>query len=430
MRSWEWSPGQRRVARWAPGFLAFVAVGWAVVSPHTVDTALSAHAAVLFLLMLLITIGELAQVRMPTGRVTAPVSSAVAIAAASLGRVEGRPTLAVPAATIVLVVSAGLVMGQLALVVLGRSLTLTVAAARLVGVTVVACLTRSSTYGSSLWSWQQAVETPRWAAALTMVAAASAGVLVELVLSGLARAAATATPPGAALADELGVAPALTLSLVVAPPTTVLIAPVLGLLAFPLTLAPMVVTHIAVGRYVTNRETHRRTIRTLARLTEYSGHTPTAHAERVADLSVALGRRLGLVERDLRLVEYAALLHDLGQVALDSPIPGGATVLTAPHDQREIAVAGATIVGHGATMEGVASLVEQQAVPFRAVRERLEEARLPARILRVANAFDDLTGGSTAPAVVDRALERIMLGLGYEYDPEVVEALVAHCATR
>jgi hypothetical protein len=45
----------------------------------------------------------------------------------------------------------------------------------------------------------------------------------------------------------------------------------------------------------------------------------------VAQLSVAVGRDLGLSERELQDLEYAALLHDIGQLSLSEPIPGGAT---------------------------------------------------------------------------------------------------------
>ena len=65
---------------------------------------------------------------------------------------------------------------------------------------------------------------------------------------------------------------------------------------------------------------------------------------------------------------------------------------------------------------------------YRSILEHEARAPLASRILRVANAFDDLTGDQE-PATVSRALERIHLGLGYDYDPEIVavlEATVAH----
>ena len=56
-------------------------------------------------------------------------------------------------------------------------------------------------------------------------------------------------------------------------------------------LFPLAITYVAVGRYVQNRVTYRQTIATLSHLTEHGGYTPAGHAERVADLSVRIGRR-------------------------------------------------------------------------------------------------------------------------------------------
>jgi response regulator RpfG family c-di-GMP phosphodiesterase len=181
---------------------------------------------------------------------------------------------------------------------------------------------------------------------------------------------------------------------------------------------------MAVFRFARNRATYRQTIATLSLLTEHGGYTPVAHAERVATTSVRIGRALALSERDLRELEYAALLHDLGQISLREPIPGGATVLAAPSDQRDIAAEGARIIRHAEGLDTVAEYVEGQTTPYRLVRELGEPVPLPSRILKVANAYDDLTGGSPDPHRVAAAIERIHLGLGYEYDPEIVEALV------
>ena len=46
-----------------------------------------------------------------------------------------------------------------------------------------------------------------------------------------------------------------------------------------------------------------------------------------------------------------------------------------------------------------------------------------SRIIRAANAFDDLVGGSTDRDRRGAALERLRLDTAYEYDAGVVEAL-------
>ena len=231
------------------------------------------------------------------------------------------------------------------------------------------------------------------------------------------------TPWLAALRDEFGEVAPLTLAVVASGPMVALMAPALGLFSLPVALFPLAITYLAVGRYARNRVTYRQTIATLSHLTEHGGYTPAGHAERVADLSVRIGRVLGISDRDLRDVEYAALLHDLGQISLIEPIPGGATMLAAPSDQRDIADEGARIIRHAEGLETVADYVEAQTTPYRQVRELGEEVPMASRIIKVANAFDDLTGGRDDPAEIRAANERIHLGLGYQYDPEVVEAL-------
>ena len=61
--------------------------------------------------------------------------------------------------------------------------------------------------------------------------------------------------------------------------------------------------------------------------------------------------------------------------------------------------------------------------PYRQRHERGQDLPVEARIVKVVNAFDDLTEGAQGRRVTELALERLHLGLGYEYDPEVVQAL-------
>lgn len=387
--------------------------------------AVGRHATIIGAFMLAITVGEFFRVRMPSGRVAAPVGTGSGIALAVLGPVYGHAAFDVPAGAVVLVVAAslGLAVGVRAL--LRRSLDWYLVAARTVGVAITALLMRLGPLdGHGLWAWQLDPERPAWLVAVVMMGAAAAGLYVDLVLTGLVRAQQKGLPLLAATQEELGEAQALTLGLLAAGPLVAFLAPVIGLLALPLGLLPMMLTNVAVRRYTANRATYRQTIATLSRLTEVAGYTPAGHAARVAARSVDIARSMGFHADQIQELEYAALLHDLGQVGLRSPIPDGATVLAAPDDQRRIASEGARIVRRTEVLDRVADLMERQTTPFRHVREWGEEVPLASRIIKVANAFDDFSHGRTDRASVDAALERIHLGLGYEYDPEVVEALI------
>jgi HD-GYP domain-containing protein (c-di-GMP phosphodiesterase class II) len=187
---------------------------------------------------------------------------------------------------------------------------------------------------------------------------------------------------------------------------------------------PLVLTQFALRQVAAISETYGQTVRALSRLPELGGYTRAGHAERVTGLCVEMGLNLGLAAREVRALEYAALLHDIGQVGLRAPIPGGATLMAAPADQRHIAMDSAEIVRKTGVSREVVDAIASQTVPYRVVRELGEELPMASRIIKVANAYDDLVGGSINVARRAAAVERIQLGLGYEYDPRVVESLV------
>ncbi|GAA4411520.1 metal-dependent phosphohydrolase [Fodinibacter luteus] len=403
---------------------ALVLGGALYADAGSLRSLLTVHERTVLAFVLAVTAGELFRLRMPSGRMAAPLASASALATAFVGRIHGEPTFDVDAGFVVLVVAGGLLLAAAVRWVRGRAVEIDQVAARLVGVGVAAWLTRGlGPEGQSLWDLEIDRTVPLSVIACVMAVVAAVGVIVEIMLTAAVQSERQRTPWSAALRDEIGEVAPLTFAVVTTGPLVALMAPVLGLLALPTALFPLAITYVAVGRYARNRQTYRQTIATLSRLTEEGGYTPRHHAERVADLSVRIGRVLGLSARELREVEYAALLHDLGQISLRDPIPGGATVLAAPSDQLDIAVEGARIIRHAEGLEAVADYVEAQTTPYRQVREFGDDVPVASRIIKVANAFADLTGRREDPSEVAAALERIHLGLGYQYDPEVVTAL-------
>jgi response regulator RpfG family c-di-GMP phosphodiesterase len=129
-------------------------------------------------------------------------------------------------------------------------------------------------------------------------------------------------------------------------------------------------------------------------------------------------------EKDLLDLEYAALMHDIGQLSLTDPIPGGATVMAAPDEQRRIAELGAEVIRQTGVLGTVATIVERQVEPYRRPGSRDDhDVPLGSRIIRAANAYDDLVGGSLESTPRLSALERLRLGMTYDYDPRVVDAL-------
>jgi hypothetical protein len=298
---------------------------------------------------------------------------------------------------------------------------------RLVGIALAAMAFREWPLwgGHTLLQMQAAWNAQNWGwlAAVSMLVVSTVALGVEVVLTAGVGAVRAHAPVARAVTDAASAALGLTAALSTTGALIALAERPLGVIAIPLFLFPLVLTQFAVRRYSAIRETYGQTIRALSRLTEIGGYTEVGHAARVAKLSTAIGRDLGLSEREVLDLEYAALLHDIGQVSLTEPIPRGATVMAAPADQRRIAHDGAEIVRQTGVLDTVAQILEAQTTPYRQVREFDEVLPVASRIIKVANAYEDFAGERPGASRRESAMERINLGLGYEYDPAVVDSL-------
>jgi hypothetical protein len=407
--------------RWPLVVLALVVVGRAFLLGRAELMTLRGPALLsVCLFFVAIVLGEMARLRILTGRETAPVSTAAALglALSALPQPGGGHLGAAP---VVLVVAVAMVVGTAGHRASGSAVSWVDAAARVAGVSAAPVLYRSVEFGGrTLVDLQSTWLGQRWLVGVVMLMVGGLTMVAQLVLEATARAGRDHSPLIPAVVDELRSTLALGTALVTSGALIALADVAIGIAALPLFLFPLLLTSFAVQRNASIRTTYRQTIGALSTLTDRAGYTVSDHAQRVADVSLAIGRDMGMGQRELTDLEYAALLHDLGQVALREPIPSGATVMAAPADQQRIAHDGAEIVRTTGVLDNVAAILEAQTTPYRQVREFGQDLPMSSRIIKVANAYDDLQdpGGDN-----HRAMERIHLGLGYEYDPQVVDSL-------
>ncbi|MFF8814572.1 HD-GYP domain-containing protein [Streptomyces pactum] len=242
-------------------------------------------------------------------------------------------------------------------------------------------------------------------------------VLFDAVLAAALAHGRTGRRYGRLLGDEVRTLPGAGAAVCAAGVVTALAVSVAGLWALPLVSGPLLMSQYSYRRYARARAVHRQTVASLARATEIAGYTPYGHARQVAEVSGAVGRELGLTARELAVLDQAALLHDVGQLSLVDPVPAGATEPLPEAERRRIARLGGAVVRRTGAPVQVAAAVERQAEPYR-------EAPPASRIVRVANAFSELTGvAGPGPRGVRYALERLRGATARELDPEVVAAL-------
>jgi len=371
---------------------------------------------------LFITLGEVLRVTLPGDREVAPLATAAGLAYALLGSYGGLPTEHT-VTQVVAVVGVAVLLGAIPHAAAGRGPRLEDMARRVLVVAfaatlfqlIVAAVNRPAHLEAGWQAWQKA---------LVMVVVVTVTLLADAVLAALVRAGDQHAPFRAAFRDEVRALRGISSAIGASGMLIALAAQAMAVWALPVFAVPIMLTQFAFRRYAAIRETYHQTIRSLSRLTEVAGYTETGHASRVAELAVAVGRDLGMTEPGLTELQFAALVHDLGQLSLREPIPGGATVIVSRPEQRQIAQLGADVIRQTGVLDGVATIVERQAEPYRRAA-LLADSRVPlgSRIIKAVNAYDDIVGESRRPERQMEALERLRLGVAYEFDPRVVDSL-------
>ena len=162
------------------------------------------------------------------------------------------------------------------------------------------------------------------------------------------------------------------------------------------------------------------------------GHETRAHCRRIAAYSRALAEAAGVTGPMLMQVEYGALLHDIGIIAVPDAILLKATALT----PAEVAVIhthptqGGKLLGPYASLTTARQIVEQHherwdgsGYPHRLVGDQI---CIGARAVAVADTLDALlTGRSYRDALrLDQARQHV-LRCAQSFDPMILEAFAS-----
>ena len=175
------------------------------------------------------------------------------------------------------------------------------------------------------------------------------------------------------------------------------------------------------------------TVTALAAAMEAKDQYTASHADSLAAMAVAVGSRMGLTDAELRMLQYAAVLHDIGKIG----IPGNILNKPAELTREEFE----TMAQHTVIGERIISRIDYLVPIARIIRSaherwdgkgypdghRGEEIPLASRILLVCDAFDAMTTDRPYRAAlpIDEALSELSRHAGTQFDPRVVDVFLA-----
>jgi diguanylate cyclase (GGDEF)-like protein/putative nucleotidyltransferase with HDIG domain len=176
---------------------------------------------------------------------------------------------------------------------------------------------------------------------------------------------------------------------------------------------------------------HLRTIEALSLAIEAKDHNTHAHLRRVQTYALQIGKDLGLNASELDAIRAAAMLHDIGKLAVPEQILSKPGRLTPEEfDKMKIhPVVGAEILDRVHFPYPVVPIVRSHHEKWdgSGYPDGLKEEAIPigARILSAVDCFDALTSERPYRRAVspDEAMKHLKTESGRSYDPRVVERL-------
>lgn len=272
-------------------------------------------------------------------------------------------------------------------------------------------------------------------APLSIIAALAAipvAALVNLGLVGCAIALSSRTPLGVVWRENyrwliVNYATLGVMGILLAATYSVARVPAVALLVVPLVIARQ-----TFSVYLERRDACLKTVHSLVAAIEAKDPYTRGHSERVAEYAVRTAEELGLSREVIESVRFAALLHDLGKIAVERRILNKPSRLT----EEEYAA----VKEHpemGAQILQRITFLRDSIPAIRLHHERpdgrgyglargAEWIPEPASILAVADGFDAMTSARPyrRALTVEEAVAELLANSGTQFEPRVLGAFL------
>jgi len=204
----------------------------------------------------------------------------------------------------------------------------------------------------------------------------------------------------------------------------------------PLTFVPIWALRTALDYQAKMYDHYYETILALSLMLQRAHPYTHGHLERVARIAEQVALKLGLAAGRARMVREAAVLHDIGKIAVSESVldkPGRLTTDEFEHVKLH-AQLGAKILRPVGQFHEMAPWIRHhhERLDGTGYPDRLTDVEIPieSKIIAVVDAFDAMTGGENAaekrtyrePKTHAEAVAELERCSGSQFDPGVVEA--------
>lgn len=204
----------------------------------------------------------------------------------------------------------------------------------------------------------------------------------------------------------------------------------------PWTLAlfiiPILLVKYAYQLYLDMREVHISTLSTLASALDAKDPYTQGHSYRVSRYAILVGEEMNLGDGEMQMLEYSALLHDIGKIGIAGDIISKPGKLSEAEMNmvRQHPVIGARIIQRLRFLGEAADVIKfhHERPDGLGYPDGLTGGKIPmlSRILHVCDTFDAMTSNRPyRPALSpDESVAELRLFRGRQFDSRVVDAFI------
>ncbi len=181
------------------------------------------------------------------------------------------------------------------------------------------------------------------------------------------------------------------------------------------------------------RKNYLSTVHSLANAIEASDKYTRGHCDRVSNISMAIGKNMGVSSEDLVKLEFASILHDIGKIGISSSILNKEGKLTQEEFkiiQDHPKIGNEILCDVDFLFESRKILLQHhERIDGKGYPQKLkgEEISLLGKIISVADAYDAMTSSRPyrkTPLTKKQAIDEMLKARGTQFDGKIIDSFV------